>query len=110
LDTEEIFMRYASLFALVLGVGVAAVPSLVLAAAMPPSILPIVNSATLTDHGKYTGVDKRNSPSTYDGSWSGHTEFDRLENGLSIALWGSEPGTLKIENYPYDEYALAATL
>jgi uncharacterized cupin superfamily protein len=77
-----------------------------IAADKTPSIVPIVNDAQLTDHGKYTGVDTKMSPASYDGSWKGHTEYDHLGNGLSVALWASDPGTLKIDGYPYDEYAL----
>jgi len=87
-------------------VAVMAIASPALGAGKPPSIVAIVNDAALMAHGKYSGVDSKASPASYDGSWTGVTEFDRKENGLSIGLWSSAPGTLRIENYPFDEYAL----
>jgi len=46
------------------------------------------------------------SASAFDGSYTSAIAYRSGDRALSVGLWQSEPGVLRTDAYPYDEFCL----
>ncbi len=68
----------------------------------PPEITRVDRAATPTENAKYPSEMVVKG----DGAYTGLIEYRSEDRKFSVGLWQSEPGILKTDAYPHDEYCL----
>jgi len=99
-------MSVAVLSCAVIGAGV--FTSRADSAAAAPSIARIDRGAAATERGKYP-PEMVVGPRGFDGAYRTATGYASTDRRFVVALWESDPGILKTDNYPHDEYCFVIT-
>ena len=68
-------------------------------------IVPVDKKTVPTQHGKYP-PEMVVREGSFDGSYLSAIEYRSEDRKLTVGIWQSEPGTLKTDGYPVDEYCL----
>jgi len=68
-------------------------------------IVPVDHKTVPNEKGQYP-AEMVVREGTFDGSYLGATQYRSKGRQLTVGIWQSEPGTLKTDGYPHDEYCL----